>query len=200
MIAPWRHGDPHDLARAIVAEPRFRHAPPLGGPTWWDRFWSWLGHLLAKLFHSAPSGAGDLFSLVLVGAVLVGVVAVVVLVLAQITLGPRARARRRAREAEVIGEELDAAALRARARAAVAAQRYREAAALLWASALRALDERGRVRFDAARTPSEWRRLVREPAFDALARDAVFALFDERTPDADALARMDAAYDVLLSR
>ena len=65
----------------------------------------------------------------------------------------------------------------------------------MWASALRALDERGRVRYDAARTPGEWRRAVRDPAFDALARDAVVALFGNRGADAALVARMRESYD-----
>ncbi|HTD36799.1 MAG TPA: DUF4129 domain-containing protein, partial [Candidatus Limnocylindrales bacterium] len=65
----------------------------------------------------------------------------------------------------------------------------------LWASAQRALDERGRVRFDPARTPGEWRRAVRDPSFDALARDAVIALFGDRGADAALVTRMREAYD-----
>jgi hypothetical protein len=51
------------------------------------------------------------------------------------------------------------------------------------------------VRYDAARTPGEWRRAVRDPAFDALARDAVVALFGNRAADAALVARMRDAYD-----
>ncbi|HEY6236828.1 MAG TPA: hypothetical protein VIW69_17135, partial [Candidatus Elarobacter sp.] len=58
-----------------------------------------------------------------------------------------------------------------------------------------ALDERGRVRYDAARTPGEWRRMVRDPAFDALARDAVVALFGNRGADAALVTRMRESYD-----
>jgi hypothetical protein len=51
------------------------------------------------------------------------------------------------------------------------------------------------VRFDAARTPGEWRRAVRDPAFDALARDAVVALFGDRGADASLVTRMRESYD-----
>ena len=81
-----------------------------------------------------------------------------------------------------------------RALAAAAERRHHEAAALLWASALRALDEGGRVRFDPARTPGEWRRAVRDPHFDALARDAVVALFGDRGADAALVERMREEY------
>ena len=46
-----------------------------------------------------------------------------------------------------------------------------------------------------ARTPGEWRRAVRDPAFDALARDAVVALFGNRGVDAALVTRMRASYD-----
>ena len=99
---------------------------------------------------------------------------------------PHRRARRR---------DADAKTLLARALEAAAAGRHHDAAALLWASALRALDERGRVRYDPARTPGEWRREVRDPSFDVLARDAVVALFGDRGADAALVARMREAYD-----
>ena len=105
------------------------------------------------------------------------------------------RTARSARSAEALGEDADARTLLARALDAASAGRHHEAAALLWASALRALDERGRVRYDAARTPGEWRRAVRDPDFDALARDAVVALFGDRGADAALVARMRETYD-----
>jgi hypothetical protein len=195
----WPHGDPQTIARTILAEPRFRSAVlPAVGPSWWERLLRWLGELLRHVFRSVPQGSGNVFMIVVVIAALAVLAVGVVMLVRRARPQPR-RAGNRV-EASALADELDASALRARARAAAAAQRFREAAALLWASALRALDERGRVRFDLARTPSEWRRLVRDPAFDVLARDAVFALFGERAPDAEALARMNAAYDVLLPR
>lgn len=199
MNGAWPHGDPAALARAIVAEPRFRRAVvPDGGPSWWERFFRWLGGLLRRVFHAVPHGSGDVLTVVVVVLALALLALGVGLLLRRV--GPQRRRARGGLDAAALPDELDASALRARARAAAAAQRFREAAALLWISALRALDERGRVRFDVARTPGEWRRLVRDPAFDVLARDAVFALFGERVPDAEALERMDAAYDVLLPR
>ena len=111
----------------------------------------------------------------------------------------RVRAERRFGNAGALDQSGDARALFERALSAAAAGRHHEAAALLWASALRALDERGRVRFDAARTPGEWRRAVRDPAFDGLSRDAVVALFGDRDVDAALVARMRSAYDALVT-
>jgi hypothetical protein len=200
----WPHGDPRDVARAILAEPRFRGvSSDTAGPTWWDRLVEWFDKLMRALFGPLVDKHGDLLTVigvVVAVALLLGVVVVLVLLLERFAPGLRGAGRARVPEARALSEEQDAATLRARARAAATAGRFREAAALLWAAALRALDERGRVRFDAARSPSEWRRAVRDPAFDELARDAVVALFGERAPDAAVLARMDAAYDVLLVR
>jgi len=88
-----------------------------------------------------------------------------------------------------------AAALRLAAIAAARAGRGRAAAALLFGAAARALDEGGRVGFDPARTPGEYRRLVNEPAFDAFAADAVVAQFAAGEPRADVFERMLRMYD-----
>ena len=134
------------------------------------------------------------------GAALVVVLAFLLFVV--VRFARRTRLQRPARQANAavaLASDADARTLLARARAAAAAGRNHEAAALLWASALRALDERGRVRFDPARTPGEWRRLVGDPAFDALARDAVVAMFGERDPDAALVARMRETYDRIVA-
>ncbi len=92
--------------------------------------------------------------------------------------------------AEGTSQELWAGAL-----AAARAGRYRAAAALLFLSAVKALDERGRVAYDPARTPGEYRRIVGDPLFDALANDAVIALFAAAEPPSDLFERMRAAYE-----
>jgi hypothetical protein len=93
------------------------------------------------------------------------------------------------------GSRARAAELHAAALAAGRAERYREAAALLFVAAERELDEAGRLAYDAARTPGELRILVHDPDFDALARDAVVALFASAEPQADLFARMRANYE-----
>jgi hypothetical protein len=112
--------------------------------------------------------------------------------------GFRRRSAARA-EAAALHEECDAAGLRARALTAAAEGRYHDAAVLLWSSALHALDERGTVRYDPSRSPAEWRRAVRDPAFDAFARDAVVALFAPRAVDGALVDRMRTAYERIVS-
>ncbi len=203
MTAGWPH-DPRDVARAVLADPRYRSAAPTPAQkTWWDAVVDVLRGLWHRLFDALDHVFGNDRVTALIGyAVLLAVLAFLVVVLVRLAgrIGRapwRGRARGGAdRGASALGDEdADAAALRARALAAAAAGRYREAAALLWLSALRAVDERGRVRYDAARTPGEWRRAVRDPAFDALARDAVLALFGDRPVDAALVERMRAAYE-----
>jgi hypothetical protein len=69
------------------------------------------------------------------------------------------------------------------------------AAGLIFLSAVRALDERGRLPYDPARTPGEYRRLVRDPVFDAFAVDAVTAVFAADEPGVDLYERMYGSYD-----
>ncbi len=88
-----------------------------------------------------------------------------------------------------------AAELRQAALAAARAGRYRDAAGLLFTAATRELDERGKVGYDAARTPGEYRRVVADPAFDELVRDAVVALFAASEPRDELFARMTQSYD-----
>jgi hypothetical protein len=200
VSAPWIHGDPLAVARAILREPRFRHATDAPAqPTWWDRLLSWLGwlwdRLVASMQHLRGGGrvADVIGTLVLVAVVCaLGVIAV-----RSVRRTARPAPSRDAFAADALDDALDAAALRARAKDAAAAGRFRDAAALLWTSALRALDERERVPYDAARTPGEWRRAVRDADFDVLARDAVAALF-AGAADAALVARMSEAYDRML--
>jgi cbb3-type cytochrome oxidase subunit 3 len=203
VSAPWAQGDPDAVARTILAEPRF-HAVSEGPPP--KSLLDIIFDKLAELWRALTKPLGHLVG----NPTLTTVLGFTVLALALLFLAvvvwrfTRASARRRVvaeRAASVaLAPDGNARALRDRALAAAAAGRYREAAGLLWASALRALDERGRVRFDAARTPGEWRRAVRDPDFDALARDAVTALFAERGVDAALVERMRAEYDAVVGR
>jgi hypothetical protein len=203
MSPLWPHGDPRDVARAVLADPRYRSAAP--GPaeqSWWDVLWRPLRALWRAFLDSLNHVFGNDTVTSLIGyAILFAVLVFLVVVLLRFTgrsgWSPwrHAGRGRTPHQADPLHDDADAATLRARALAAAAEGRYRDAAALLWASALRALDERGQVRYDAARTPGEWRRAVRDPAFDALARDAVVALFGGRAVDAALVERMRTAYE-----
>jgi hypothetical protein len=198
MSAPWTHGDPRDVAHRILADGRYQTAPPLPHEKpWWELLWDALGELWRRLTEPLNHLMGNSAFTTFVGiVVLVAAAALLVVVVTRYAAGIGGRRSARARsDVNALGDDVDARALFARALAAAAQGRHHEAAALLWASALRALDERGRVRFDPARTPGEWRRAVRDPHFDALARDAVIALFGDRGADAALVERMRAEYE-----
>jgi hypothetical protein len=214
MSALWPHGDPRAVARSVLADPRFRTTPdaPADKPwwqyvldvlgKWWHRLFDPLAPWLHRLFDPLGHAIGnDALTRALGIAVLVLVLAFLSYVV--VRFARRLSRRRKVRASTVVtalDTEADARSLLARALAAAAEGRHHDAAALLWSSALRALDECGRVRFDAARTPGEWRRAVRDPAFDALAGDAVVALFGDRGADAPLVARMREAYDRVVAR
>lgn len=163
----------------------------------------WIRDRLHDLFHGighVASGLGlpaEMLGIVLLGAGAVGLLYLLVRIVAWYTMRATTYAARGA------GTALDAirsaAELRADARAAAARGAYREAARLLFTAALRALDEVGRMRYDAALTPGEYRRAVRDPRFDVLAREATVALFATREPDAALVERMERAYDGLFA-
>ena len=198
MTPPWPHGDPRDVAHRVLADRRFQIAPQHPGEKSWVEL---LGDAISALWRRMTEPLrhvlGNQTLTTVIGiAVLVALIAFVAIIVVRFARGRRAKAPARARvDAFALGDDADARTLFARALAAAAQGRHHDAAALLWASALRALDERGRVRYDAARTPGEWRRMVRDPAFDALARDAVVALFGDRGADAALVTRMRASYD-----
>jgi hypothetical protein len=206
MTPVWPHGDPRTVARAILADHRYQTAPQGPAPkSLWDIILDWLGTWWDKLTRPLAHVTGNQAVTTVLG-IIVLVVVLLFLVVVWVHFvhswggfKRRARAERRQGSPEGLDQTGDARALFDRAIAAAAAGRHREAAALLWASALRALDERGRVRYDAARTPGEWRRAVRDPAFDRLSRDAVVALFGDRGVDAALVTRMRSAYDALVS-
>ena len=193
----WPHGDPRDLARAILAGPHYRVAPEAAGRAWWEYLWDGIRVAWDRLVGPIGKAIGNELVSTIVGTiVLIAALAFLVFVVVRFVRPYRvATIRRTVPGPSPLADEPDARALRERALVAAAEGRHRDAAALLWASALRALDERGEVRYDPSRTPGEWRRAVRDPAFDALARDAVLALFGDRPVDATLVARMRTAYE-----
>lgn len=202
MRPVWPHGDPRAVARAILADHRYQIAPQGPAPkSLWQRAIEWLYDWWTKLMRPLGHAFGNDRFTTIVGLIVLALALLFLIVVA--VRFARVQWKRRARiqggRASALQAVGDARTLFEQALAAAAAGRQREAAALLWASALRALDERGRIRFDAARTPGEWRRAVHDPAFDRLTRDAVLALFGDRGVDAALVARMRSAYDALLS-
>jgi hypothetical protein len=197
----WPHGDPRDVARSIVADPRYRLTPaPPAQKSWFDLLADWLAGVIRAALHAIDHllGSHNPFGVAIGGIVIVAIGALVV---TAVVLLVRATARRGSVSAgAAIAARVRAAVptsteLRSAARAAAAGGRYREAAALLFAAAARALDERGRLPFDPARTPGEYRRLLRDVRFDALAGAAVVAQFAAAEPRDDSFELMNAAYD-----
>lgn len=214
-MAPWPHGDPDALARAIEAQPAYRVAPTSAKPpepSLLEAFGDWLNHLLKPLFHwleGAQNGSATnvLLSLALLGAVLAVVAFAIVRILDALSRGRGASASGpHAGRAGALAPARGAAEWRALAERAAAAGDYAAAIAALFSAALAALDERGLVPFDSARTPGEYRRVLRRAAtlskrardsFDVLSECFVRAAFAGLPADGEAYARARSAYDGL---
>jgi hypothetical protein len=202
----WPHGDPRDVARSIVAGPSYRvpAAAPAPQPSWFELFLDWLGGLVRGLLHGLDRvlGAHNRFEagigFVLIAAAFALLGCAIYLLVRSYLSGPRRRPRA-GPETMPAAVARSSAELRAAARRAAQLQRYRDAAALLFLAAVRALDERGRVAYDPARTPGEYRRLVHDPLFDAFAGDAVVAVFAAAEPAGEIFERMSGAYDRLFA-
>lgn len=195
--------DPNVAIRAVLARPAFAHIRPQPAAvpsfvdrilTWIEGVLSWLWGLLQRLFshaHLDPSVAalavktGRLLSSILFAVVIAVALAAIAFAVYRIGV---AVARRRARGATG-AREVALAEPRAvadfRAAAVAAAQRgdYALAIALMFRAALASLDERELIGYDGARTPGEYRRLVRRTvaraanAFDDLTVRFVRASF-----------------------
>jgi hypothetical protein len=209
MTVRWPQGDPRDVVRSILKDRRFgeQTSGKAPEPTLWDRFWQWVGDRLHDLFAGIGRilGANNPWNVAV--AIAVGVaIALALGYLVFRLVKSYARSRETAMRVRTSGTsvpletERTAAGLRNAAREAARAGRYREAAALLFRSAVRALDEAERVSYDAARTPGEYRRLVRDPDFDRLATSAVVAIFASAEPQSDLFERMSLAYDAFFQR
>jgi hypothetical protein len=203
MNPAWPHGDPRDVVRAIVADPRYTRGTPAhpAQASWLDLLRDWLGGVARGLLHGIDRalGAGSRFEVAIGLGVLAAAVGLLgwgsYLLARSYARGRGVRVRSGPGSASSEATGADSAMLRAAALAAAKAGRYREAAGRLFLSVLRVLDERGRIAYDAARTPGEYRRLVRDPLFDALAGDAVTAVFAPAEPGAELFARMRGAYE-----
>jgi hypothetical protein len=188
----WPHGDPDAVVRSVLAEPAYRLPAPSTNvapqKTLLELAWSWLvHHVLNPLFGpiaralGASHNAGTAAGVVLVIVALLGLAFVVVRL--ALAFGRHA-VRASASNVSSLGE-LGFAATDWRLVAHEAAARgdYARAIAALWAAALVVLDERALVTLDPARTPGEYRRIVRRvgPAaavpFDTLGERFVYATY-----------------------
>jgi hypothetical protein len=206
----WPHGDPNALVKDILAQPDYRTSahevvaapqPPL-----WETLWNWfVDHVLRPLFHplagafKATQGVGTVVGVVLIVAfVLLVAFLVYRLILAFVRAGTRPK--RGSWSGTALEERRPSYAWRELARRAAATGDYRMAVAALFSAALAALDERAIVAFDGARTPGEYRRLVRgarrdaAPPFDDLAARFVRAAYAEAETGPNDFAEADRAY------
>ena len=197
MNVVWPHGDPRDVARAIVADPRFHAGTPGAAPvqSLLDRVLAWLGARLMELFHAIGHvlGARTPWN-VAIGFIVLALIAATLVAFAIRFVRLPARSRRASHASVAIAGTVTSADLIRAALAAARDERWHEAASALARAALHALDERGRLRFAPSRTPGEARRLLRDAAFDAFEREATTALFAEHAATAERFARLRAAY------
>jgi hypothetical protein len=203
-FAPAR--DAHRLAHTILAGPEFAHPhpkPEKKEESLVDRFFNWLGSILERLFKglrratNLNSQQNETLVLLLAALASLGALALLVTVI-------RRRVERRVGVsfgAAAVAQDAGSAELLAAARARADRGEFAQAIGLTFGAALRSLDERGIVGYDAARTPGEYRRAVRraqaplaEP-FDTLARGYVVAVYGDREPDELAWASTRAAYE-----
>jgi hypothetical protein len=195
----WPHGDPRDVARAIVAGPRYRGTTSgdLPPPNLWERFLAWLGARLGELLHAIGHVLGARSPVNVAVGILVLAIAAAALVFLLVRFVRLPARRHRAEPASVpFAGAATSAELVAQTLAAARSERWHDAASLLARAALHALDECGRLRFDPARTPGEARRLLHDAAFDAFEREATTALFAAHGATPERFERLRAAYAV----
>ncbi len=197
MNALWPNGDQRDLARAIVADPRYHGttASDAPAPGLIARILSWIGARLADLAHAIGHVLGSPTPLNVAIGVFVLAAAAAALVYLCVRFA-RLPARRRGSPVASTALEcpLTSAELVAQALAAARSERWHAAASALARAALRALDERGRLPFDPARTPGEARRLLDDAAFAAFEREATTALFAAGAATPERFARLRVTY------
>jgi hypothetical protein len=176
----------------VLAEPAFRVAPQATAappaPSLLATLWQWfVDHVLRPLFHPLANALAGSHAAVPIGWVLIALslglfaFALVRLALAFVRIAPRARGA--GERGAPLAQARSADEWLAAAREAARAGDFGRAIAALFAAALARLDERGIVALDPARTPGEYRRLVRRScapaasAFDELAQRFVRAAY-----------------------
>jgi hypothetical protein len=204
--APWPHGDPNVVIRAILAQKAFEGSQATPIPEsplarFVDYLLRAIGDAMHRIFpHAVPAATSRAAasSVVFIAAVI-----------AIAYLGYRVLRivdARRARRVSLPSAAAQAAATATRhsllqdAAAAAGAGDYARAIALLFRAALLDLDGGALVPFDPARTPGEYRRLVRRAAatasapFDDLAARFIRATFGAQPPQATDYDRAREAY------
>jgi len=205
-LARWPHGDPNVVAKAVLAQAAYRQpaasTAQKPAPSLWEQAWNWfVDHVLVPIFRpiahalSHSQSIGQWVGLVLIAFALCGLAFLIFrLVLAFVR--PRADGGEARDGVRTLDEQRSWREWLALARAAAARGDYAGAIAALFGASLAALDERAVVVYDPARTPGEYRRLVRRsradasPSFDDLTDRFVRAAYG---PGAVAQADFEAA-------
>lgn len=200
--------DPRELARKIVAEPRFRVTVVRPKPkTWWDVLMQWLGdrwHQLIDAFsrhvHVAPRVS------VAIGDILIALAVLIVIAFGiRLGLGIAREQREPAARSRALPHNPDAQSLYAESRRAADRGDYTAATSLLFRAALAALDLQGIVHDDPSRTVNECRAAVREcapqstAAFDTIARAFTAALYADAPVSAQQWSAARGAFVELAS-
>lgn len=187
--------EPGVLARAILAQPRFRvQTTAAASRTWWDLLRHWIGDQWDRLMNAfshqikigpaAGVAIGDVLVVLLVLLVVVAAARLLLTMVAE-NPGPGGIA------INALPTHADAAQLFEAAQHAASSGAYAAAIAFAFRAALAALDARGVLRDDPARTVNQCRRDVharaprfRQP-FDVIARAFTAAVYaDERVSQA----------------
>jgi hypothetical protein len=196
-VSAWPHGDPREVSQRILADPRYGgDTASAHQKTWLEILFGWLRDILGSLFRDIAHALGvdARFGGVLAVALIAATLAALLFFLVQLARGTRGRRRPDGAATTPLAVVQTSAALYAAALEAAERERWRDAAALLFGAALRALDERGRLPFAPARTAGEARRAVRDRTFDEFAREATLALFARDGATGPRFERMRAAY------
>ena len=149
---------------AVFQRPEFT-VPTLSGPLarlteWYQQLRAAVGEWLARFF--VASGGGPVLFWIFVAWLALTALALGIYFARSARRGWRARERGvAAASVEGVTGVAGAAAWEARARQAASEERWRDAALALYQALLYRLDERGAVRYDAAKTPGEYRREAR---------------------------------------
>jgi hypothetical protein len=182
-------GDVAAAAAQILAEPAYRAArtgpAPATQKTIWEKILDWIVEQFVRLFSGLAQAAagvpllGSVFAIVLIALAVLGLAYVAY----RIADGLALRRKTISADGELLPPIATADELHAAAIDAARAGAYARAIALLFHASLLQLDRTNRVEYDPARTPGEYRRLVRAKAppaagdFDALARVFTLAAF-----------------------
>lgn len=209
IVSGWPHGDPDAVVRAVLAQRAFDHMATsgdrAGGPSPWALLWEWfVQHVIHPLFApfahavAASRGIGTAFGVALLAFAFAAlVVACVRLALRFAT--PRRGLANSAGVSKAASREQSSLQWRTLGMELAARGEHARAVAAFFAAALAALDERNVVSFERARTPGEYRRLVRRacaaaaPPFDDLSERFSRAAYGAAALQADDAMRAERA-------